>query len=244
MKRNLIFYMYPVKGSNWRWHVERLLEYQHAWNGRRIVTVALGDATESRDVVAEALKQFDAEISFERNSGKLGETKFFVEALGMLRSENQGEATFYAHAKGVTRTPKEVKRISGWLKALYVLNLESIPAVERALDWHCAAGAFRHALQHAGSSRCFAGTFFWLKHSDLFSRDWRKINLSFYGVESYPGMHFKWDELYSWTPDNLGPTWLYEGGVTEGLIEKWKSYWTPDMFALVGKMLNGYQEKA
>ena len=82
------------------------------------------------------------------------------------------------------------------------------------------------------------------RHSDLFSRNWRRINLSFYGVESYPGMHFKWDELYSWTPDNLGPGWLYDGGVTEEKIQAWKSYWTPDMFTLVGKMLNGYQKKA
>lgn len=229
MKRNLLFHLYPKKDSIWSWHVDRLLEYRDVWNGRRIVTVVLDKDTESKGTVERALEGLNAEISFERNDPKLGETKLFIEMLGRLRSVDPDEATFYAHAKGVTRNPKEVEGIRLWLKAMYVLNLESIAAVEWALARYGTVGCFRHAVKHGGASWCFAGTFFWLRHYDLFTRDWRRIDQSIYGVEGYPGMHFRWDELCSWTPDNIGPDKLYTGVVTDQKIQEWKSYWRSDM---------------
>jgi len=230
MKRNLLFHLYPKKESIWRWHVDRLLEYRSAWNGRRIITVVMDKETESKAVVTEALERLDAEVSFERNDRELGETRLFIETLGRLESRDPDEATFYAHAKGVTRTGKQVDAIRDWCRAMYILNLESIPSIERLLQKYPAIGCFRHAIKHGGSSWCYAGTFFWLKHRDLFMRNWRRIEKSLYGVEGYPGMHFRWGEMGRLTQDNVGPQWLYNNGsVTDAKISEWKKYWRDDM---------------
>ena len=51
MRRNLLFYLYPRKGSIWPWHVEQLLKYRQAWNGRRIVTIAVDESTDTQETV-------------------------------------------------------------------------------------------------------------------------------------------------------------------------------------------------
>lgn len=226
MIRNLLFHMYPKKGSIWPWHVERLLEYKDAWNGRKIVTIALDKESEGQKTVQDAIAPLGAEIFIGDNDPLLGETKFFIERLGLLESLNPDEATFYAHSKGVTRRKGLLAASKAWTKAMYTLNLESIQAVESALYRHGMVGCFRHAIKHGGSFRCYAGTFFWIRHRNLFSKNWRKIRRnSIYGVEGYPGLHFRWEELGAFTPDNLSPQWLYGGGVTDELILKWKKYW-------------------
>ncbi len=227
MIRNLLFHMYPKKGSIWPWHVEQLLKYRDVWNGRKIITIALDDQTEDLKAVDSALAPLGAEIIIGKNDPALGETKFFIERLGLLESTNPDEATFYAHSKGVTRRKGLLAASKIWTQAMYTLNLESIPSVEAALARHGMVGCFRHQIKHGGSLRCYAGTFFWIRHKALFSRNWKRIRRnSIYGVEGYPGIHFKWGELGAFTPDNLSPQWLYGGGVTEELIVEWKKYWS------------------
>lgn len=120
---------------------------------------------------------------------------------------------------------------------MYTLNLANPAAVDRALSVYGALGCFRHFLNHAGSRWCYGGTFFWFKHSTLFSRSWRSIELSRFGVEGYLGRHLRWGEMRALTPDNVGPIWLYNGGVTDGYIEQWKSYWGLPMHGSVMQYL-------
>lgn len=46
------------------------------------------------------------------------------------------------------------------------------------------------------------------------------------------------------TPDNVGPTWLYNGDVTDGYIEQWKSFWEMPMHGSVMNYLRGKVMKA
>lgn len=233
MKRNLIFYLYPRRGSIWSWHVDQLVQFRHAWNGRKLITVAIDHLTEHPTTVLQRLQPLGAEICWVQNDPNLGETAHLIHKLSLVSSLNEDEATFYAHAKGVTHGGHLLGAVMRWCEAMYTLNLGSIPAVERSLSLFSAVGCFRHFLRHAGSRWCYGGTFFWLKHSTLFSRKWWDIEHSKYGVEGYPGRHLRWGELRTFTPDNVGPSWLYAGGVTHAYVEQWKQNWEANMHGSV-----------
>jgi SAM-dependent methyltransferase len=233
MKRNLLYYLYPKKWSIWPWHIATLLRYKDVWNGRKILIVAEDQHTETDKKLLPVIAPLGAEIHRVPNHPHLGETRYFVEKLGILESLNPEEATFYAHSKAVTRQGPWLAGATMWAKAMYTLNLENIAAVERMLTLYSAVGCFRHFLPHAGSRWCYAGTYFWLKHSSIFSRSWRDIEQSRFGVEGYPGRHLSWGEMGTFTPDNVGPVWLYNGGVTDASIEAWKSNWGGNMHGSV-----------
>lgn len=244
MKRNLLYYLYPRKWSVWRWHISHLMHYKHVFNGRKIVVVAIDQHTEPLAKLMPVLNALEAEVLWVQNDPVLGETRHFLEKLALLESKDPNEATFYAHAKGVTQTGSWLTGALSWSKAMYTLNLGNVAAVERALSVYGAAGCFKHFLDHAGSRWCYGGTFFWLKHSTLFSRNWRSIELSRFGVEGYPGKHLRWAEMRGFTPDNVGPVWLYNGGVTDSYIEQWKSYWGLPMHGSVMQYLRNKVTKA
>lgn len=237
MKRNLLYYLYPRRDSVWPWHVQQLLHYGSGFNGRKIVVIAVDQHTVNLNKVAASLTPLGAEFMVVHNDPHLGETRHFLEKLALLESKDPNEATFYAHAKGVTQSGTWLNGALSWSKAMYTLNLGNIQAVERALGVYAAVGCFRHFLPHAGSRWCYGGTFFWLKHSTLFSRNWRSIELSRFGVEGYLGRHLRWGEMRGFTPDNVGPVWLYNGGVTDSYIEQWKSYWGLPMHGSVMQYL-------
>lgn len=223
MIRNLIFYCYPIQGTVWPWHIERLVRHRDAWNGRRIAMVSLDQQTEKESVVRDRLAPAGVEVVVRKNHPTLHETAHFVEALSMLESPKEDEATFYCHAKGVTRKEPMLSRIRTWIEAMYVLNLTHPLAIDKLLEKYATVGCFRQNLVHAGAPWCFAGTFFWLKHSEIFKRNWRDINPEKYGVEGYPGRHMRFGESYGLTKDNISPGSLYEGSVTQALTEEWLS---------------------
>jgi len=230
VKRNLLFHLYPKRQTHWAWHVEQLLLHEKAWNGRRIIVLAVDDWTSSEQEVRAALEPLRAEILVRQNDAELGETKYFIEALGMLESQDPDEATFYAHGKGVSRDGPMIPVIKMWCRAMYELCLEQPVVIERILTRAAAVGAFRVQIPHSGSNWCFAGTYFWLKHSVLFSRKWKDIASGRYGVEGYPGRHLKYEESEALNQNPVEsiwiPSWLYGrqgSGVTDAHLKAWKN---------------------
>jgi hypothetical protein len=228
VKRNLLFHLYPKRQTHWPWHVEQLLLYEKAWNGRRIIVLVMDDWTSDEQEVRAALAPLRAEILVRRNDAELGETKHFLEGLGMLESQDSNEATFYAHGKGVSRDGPQVPSIMMWCRAMYELNLGQVGVIERILARAAAVGAFRVEIPHSGSTWCFAGTYFWLKHSALFSRKWKDIACGRYGVEGYPGRHFKYSESEGLNRNPVEPRWVpdwlygrHGSGVTESHLKAW-----------------------
>lgn len=220
MRRNLLFHLYPVRGSIWPWHVDRLLSHLGVWNGRRVVVVVTDGLTDRENEVRSRLAPLEADILVRPNVPPLGEAAYFTEGLSLLESRSDGEATFYAHAKGVTRQSKWVASVQSWSEAMYVLNLSRMEAVERRLSSFASVGCFRQIMNHCESPWHYSGTFFWLKHSVIFSRNWRDIVAQRHGVEGYPGRHINLDESSSLTPDNIFPQDLYRIGVEPRLMEE------------------------
>lgn len=221
MIRNLLFHLFPVKETIWTWHAQELVRYRDVWNGKKIVVLAVGAGTADEDVVRDILSPLGAEILVRPNSAYYGETAHFLEALSRLESKNPREVTFYAHAKGVTRTER-TNWIRRWCDAMYRLNLGNVDVTDRLLAAHEAVGAFRLIKNHSGSPWHYSGTFWWLRHDALFSRDWRTIEDGRWGVEGYPGKHIPLEKSFSLTEDNVSADLLYNGWVTDDRIAKWE----------------------
>ena len=200
MRRNLLFHLYPVKGSFWDWHLEQLRRFRKAFNGRKIVVVAEDRRSAPFAEVEKRLKGLDAEIVRVPNDPARGETRHFLEGLGRLESLDKDELTFYAHGKGVTHRGLKSLIMQSWSRSMYFMNLSSPATIERLLRNRSAAGCFRQELRHGGSRWHYSGTFFWFKHSALYARDWKRISSTKYGVEGYLGKHIPVEESVSLTP--------------------------------------------
>lgn len=224
MKLNLLFNLYPIRGSIWPWHIDQLVKYRNVWNGQRIVLVSLDTTTASVDEVKAKLAPLNAEIIFKANDPAVGETAHFIDGMALLESKDEDEATFYAHAKGVTHKKDAVVPIQAWSEMMYTLNLGHLDAVQQMFTHASAIGAFRQKGAHCGSEWHFSGTYFWLKHSAIFSKNWRDIVPDRYGVEAYPGRHIRFEESCGLTPDVVTPLQLYRGEVTPDMFKVMESW--------------------
>jgi hypothetical protein len=221
--RNLLFHCYPVRETLWPWHVERLLAYRPIWNGRRIVVLALDEKTAPEDELRAAFAPMDAEILVRRNIPALAETAHFVEALGRLASLRSDETTFYAHAKGVTKTEKFREPVRRWTDLLYRATLSFPDLIDRRLELYGTVGCLRWThlkVKPLRTGWCWAGTFFWVRHDLLFARDWRRIAQEVYGVEDYPSWQFSRDESSCLTREEITPEELYGGIVDKRFIDE------------------------
>lgn len=196
MKRNLNYFIYPLKGSIWTWNVDQLRPFLPVFNGRKIVSVAEDGGTEPLMVVADRF--CDPSITYIRtkNDPLRKEMATFLGAMGLLRSPDPDEMTFYGHAKGVSYwSSPQVSNIMAWTRAMYVLNLCDVGAIEKLMETHGAVGAFRenHPVWH------YSGTFFWLKHSEIFSGAWDRHEAGPLGTETYPGTHIPVERSFDLT---------------------------------------------
>lgn len=222
MIRNLLFHCYPVRGHPlWTWHAGELIKYKEVWNGRKIVVIATDGTTESADQVVKAFLPLNAELFVTRNQSYLAEVLHFTEMLGLLESRRSDEATFYAHAKGVTHSGDRIRIIQRWSDIMYRLNLLRPDFIDRKLKSYGTIGCFRERIRHAGAEWIFSGTFFWVRHDLLFSRNWRDIHKERYGVEGYPGRHFKFEESCALHPEVVPASLLYNGWISDEVVERW-----------------------
>jgi hypothetical protein len=196
----LLYHIYPVRGSLWRWNVQRLKEFWDVFTGRKIVMIVTDKRTDRPETVLKEL-EYPVETIVDINNPRLGETKMFLHGLGRLQSTDPNESTFYAHAKGVTHEGPTREKTRSWADALYELNLRVPRAIDNLLESYATVGALR---QYFGVNNqnnwYFAGTFYWLKNDLLFKRNWNNISQVYYGVELYPGRVFKEGEGFSLAP--------------------------------------------
>lgn len=218
MIRNLIFYCYPIRETIWPWHVDRLIERRGAWNGRRIIVVALDDRTDAEWLVRTKFAPLEAEVLVRKNVQKFGEQAHFIDTLELLESQRSDEATFYAHAKGVMRNGPMLVPVQRWSELMYRANLDFPALVERRLQGFGTVGCLRWRHEKPRIGWCWAGTFFWLRHDAIFSRNWMKIDRSVYGVEDYPGRHFEIEEGSCLTDEQVHPIDLYSGIIDNEFI--------------------------
>lgn len=218
MRRNLVYYVYPVRGSIWEWNVAQIRSYLPNFSGKKVFVVAQDKRTEDYSAVFEALDCPNAERIVVSND-RLWDAKWFITGLERVASPSEDECTFYAHAKGVTRGGRPT--VLSWAKAMYSVNLSRIDLIDRLLKRYSAVGAFQIPLpdRSSGSTWYYSGTFFWLRHLPLFTRNWRSIAPHTHGVELYPGRHIPLEDAYNLTGDYSHRP--YDEIITDETCEAW-----------------------
>jgi len=226
MIRNLLYNCFASKWSDEWWkNIERLCRYTEAFNGRKIVLVKTDpNAVDPAELRAKLSPLgADTEFLYFPNDLKLGEVVGFVDGLSQLESLNPNEATFYAHLKGTKyRKCPDVymSAIRRWRNRMYDECLNDVGRVEKFLEDYACCGCYKQVQRVAPLPEKaywhFAGTFWWVKHSALFSLpDWREVHQSFHGVEGYLGSLLPPNSAYCLYNKNLG------GGLysTEGIFK-------------------------
>ena len=206
MKRNLAFFCYPRSCGMWRRSIAHLLARWEIFTGRKIVTVATDCSCDDHETVRRAFGGAECEFLFRENVPGMQETAHFLEPLKML--ENEGGITLRAHAKGSTHeNPDAASHL--WLDAMATTCLDYPRLIELAMGQAKTCGPFRSVLPFGSSRFHFAGSWYWLDNHSLFSRDWWRIDEVFFGVESYPGVQFSFEESCCLFADQSQTAHLY-----------------------------------
>ncbi len=229
--RHLAYHILPVAGNGvWQWNLDTLRNNLSLFDGRKVVAICTAPDNEVRDettgrgllkldppgAVRDYLAGTGCEFLEVENDPAWREVKSWVPLWSRLMdTANPGDRMFYAHAKGVTRPGAD--RL--WTQCLYESLLGFWPVVEEVLRSHDLAGSFKamgNGFAGSQSSWHYAGSFFWARSAALFSSfKWRLIPPQWWGVEAWPGTHFK---------PECGGLVFYDGNpgdVTPAMWEEW-----------------------
>lgn len=192
--RHLAYHVYPAKGNGvWQRNVEQVLNRIDLFNGRRIVAIATGPNLDAPESVQEAFGGKVDEFIVLPNDKRLREVVTFLPLLERVASLAPNECTFYAHAKGATHPVNDGVTVHRWTDLMYETLLDHWPFVEDLLLQYPLAGSFKkvgRGFVSSASTWHYSGTFYWLRNSEVFSRDWRRVDQHWWGTESWPGIHF------------------------------------------------------
>src|SRR5487761_1144695 len=191
---NLIYHIWPVASNAlWRWNVARLLPRIGFFNGKRIVAVTTGDETESAEEVKRALAGHGITFINMANDAQLREAATFLPLLEAVRTLDPTEATFYGHAKGVSRAKSVHTVEKGWAECMYHHCLDFPDRVREALARKAMYGV-SFPIENAW---IYPGTFWWFHNASLFQRsDWRTLENKItregvgWSVEAFPNRFF------------------------------------------------------
>jgi orotate phosphoribosyltransferase len=195
-KRNLIYHVYAPRGNDeWKANLDKLRAHRNAFNGRIVIAAVRGDGTVPMEEVAQYLGWPGVEWLEVDNSLK-SEASSLPILLERIQSTAGNEATFFGHTKGVSPAgdPRGARR---WRNAMYHYLLGEWRECMEALRGAAAVGTTRikwdngsvfkwpTGLKHGRWQ--FAGTFFWFRHDEVFTRDWNSVPRDRYGAEAWLG---------------------------------------------------------
>lgn len=231
MRRNLIMHVYPrTAGQKWRRSVAHVCARFELFNGRRIVAVATDQTTDTIDDVRNAFGPCEVELVPFKNNG-LQEAQTLRWLLAMVKSADPNEITFRCHSKGCTHKADD-SASHPWADAMFEACLDYPALIDCMMERHHTCGAFR-STQPVGWPRSpawhFAGSCYWLKHSELFKRDWEQVDRVLWGPESYPGWKFTSEESGCLFFDGAATVHLYDP-------ETWRTTVGPALRAWRGKL--------
>ena len=128
----------------------------------------------------------------------------------MVASSDANEITFYGHAKGVKYEPNIPLPIRRWSEVQYQVVLDDWLTIREQLQRYAMTGPFkrygRFNPHHNLADWHYSGTYFWMRHSHLFARDYQNIPQFYGGVETWPGTVFRKEETACVFVDDLGPS--------------------------------------
>jgi SAM-dependent methyltransferase len=192
---HLLYHIWPVASNDlWRWNVEQLLKRIDLFNGRRVVAIVTDEETVSADEVKRAFGN-DRRIEFLTlaNNVRLREAGTFLRLLDTVRTKDRSVATFYAHAKGVSRARTVHTVEKAWASCLYHYCLDFPERVTEALSRKSMYGvSFK-----VETTWIYPGTFWWFHNASLFEQpDWNTLDNPTtkeglgWSVEAFPNRFF------------------------------------------------------
>lgn len=191
--RNLLYHLWPVKGSLWRWNLDQLKQRIDVFNGRRIIAIVHDQGSEAPETVMESLEGHGCEFIVEPNQ-PTGECVTFPRLLREIASRNPNEITFYGHGKGVKYEPNVPQPVRRWTEVQYRTCLDDWQRVWNQLQRFAVTGPFkrmgRYQTHHRLGDWHYCGSFFWLRHARVFARDVLDPPDFYGGVEAWPGIYF------------------------------------------------------
>jgi len=195
--RHLLYHVWPVKGSNWRWNLEQLEKRIDLFNGRRIVGIVFDQRSEPPEEVMCLLDGHGCEFVVEENDSA-GEVVTFSKMLPMVSSIETDEVTFYGHAKGVKYGSQVTSSVMRWAEVQYCTTLDDWPTVREQLHQCALTGPMRIFGRFRAHRNLtdwhYTGTFFWMRHSRVFTRPVFDVPRFYGGVEVWPGLYFSHEE--------------------------------------------------
>lgn len=226
--RHLLYHVYPV-GPAWRRNLDQLVRRIDLFNGRRVVAIAVGRKTEPAQAVRDHLKGHVHEFVEVRNDPRLREVKTFVPLFERVATAGPNEVTFYAHTKGAQYGHDPGSVTHSWADLMYEVCLDYWPLVAEALRHRPLAGAIKKIGAGFGGSRSrwhYSGSFCWFRSADVFSKPgWRQIDRQFWGIESWPSLHFGVNEAAALFHEGpVSDLDLYRPDVWRGVAEQFASW--------------------
>lgn len=206
--KHLAYYIYPVKygRETWQHNVDEIKKRISLFDGRKLVSIAYGSTRTELDPVDMVIEHFDdptivyipvshAPDPTHENShghrGKLGEVIAFAPMLRILEgTSSRDDLIFYGHAKGVThKTDRKITGVHDWTDLMYGALLDHFKEVDQLLTDYPIVGSFkRHSPNNLGSHDWhYAGTMFWMRCDQLYTRNWDVVPPWYGGVEAWPG---------------------------------------------------------
>ncbi|MDE2215508.1 MAG: hypothetical protein KGJ61_10415, partial [Candidatus Omnitrophica bacterium] len=219
MRKNLIYHLAPFKKSDaWQRNLKQLLPRLGQFNGQRCIAVATGENLVPLDEIQGLLSGHGLDIFGVPNDPILRERASFPILLEKVCSLDPDEATFYAHAKGVS-TVCSPEGSMYWRNLMYARLLDDPEKIENLLRRYPMVGTHKITRGDTFPDGLktpwhFAGTFYWFRHDALFSRDWHDLPKSAWATELLPGLLFPPSAGYCLTmenPDNPYDPRIYQG---------------------------------
>ena len=208
-KRNLLYHVWPVKGTMWKWNLDQLLKRVDLFNGRRVMSIVHDERSDTPDEVQEVVDGHGFEFVIARNDER-GEAINFAQMMEMVASRDVNELTFYGHAKGVKYEPHIPQPVRRWSEVQYQVVLDNWLAIREQLQRYAMTGPFKRYGRFKPHRNLadwhYSGTFFWMRHAHVFTRDYQNVPQFYGGVETWPGTVFSRDETGCVFIDDLGPS--------------------------------------
>ena len=203
MLRNLFYNCCPIKASETIWHdnINRLCRYPEAFNHRKVIIIKTGENLEDPEIVKPLFSALgNVEFKLAPNNSELCELAGFIDGLRSLETHRKNEITFYAHTKGSGKADKskiELLSIRQWRNRMYHECLSDPQRIDSIMQDHATCGCFLDFSQNNFHRWHFPGTFWWVNHVALFSRNWQETRDTRFAVELYPGDKFERKEALS-----------------------------------------------
>jgi hypothetical protein len=173
---------------NWHWHIQKIREKSDLFNGKIAIGVTVSQYTSSIDDVKELFNGVPVSDWVVTENNNLAETLTFNKLLETIKNEDQNTVTLRGHSKGVTH--KEGGFEQEWASLMWDTCLDWL-SVEDALKSHSFAGPMKCHEPLFARQRYkwfYAGSFYWFRNSDVFSRDWRYESDKRWHSEEWPGL--------------------------------------------------------